>query len=125
MFGNIVVTQLDELIFVSGYFSVPCLKNLKIIVKPRHGRHKDKLLLEQALNPTEKSSSLFSFFGGSSSNDEMTSSNEETSNDNLTSSARPTMDGIERIDESELLLEEKVNWRLHNIFLTKPNEEFK
>ncbi|XP_023343683.1 RING finger protein 37 isoform X4 [Eurytemora carolleeae] len=50
--------------------SVPCLKNLKIFVTPRAGRPAEKLLLEQALNTPEQSSTSFSFFGGSSLEDE-------------------------------------------------------
>ena len=51
-------------------YSVPCLKNLKIFVIPRAGRPAEKLLLEQALNTPEQSSTSFSFFGGSSLEDE-------------------------------------------------------
>ena len=74
--------------------SVPCLKNLKIFVTPRAGRPAEKLLLEQALNTPEQSSTSFSFFGGSSLEDETSG----CSKSDKSSSYQP---GEERTETSE------------------------
>jgi U-box domain-containing protein 5 len=90
--------------------SIPCLKNLSIIVKPRPMRHDERRRLEQAFKPQVESSTSFSFFGGSDSTpEELTTSNCSQTTSNFSAPDRTTAEEkipAEFLDEitTELML---------------------